>query len=147
MISFSDVLRCILGSFFGTLGFAMLARVPRKALFPSGMIAVMVYLIYWLLPRTGLSDYLAVFCGSLFGSDAGHLCARRMRIINTVFLMSSIVPVVPGLALYRTMASLGQGHMAQGAGIGTEAMIIIVMTSLGLVMGSYLDRLIHEKHV
>lgn len=143
----SDVLRCILGSFFGTLGFAVLARVPRKALLPSGIIAVFVYLIYWLLPRTGLSDYLAVFCGSLFGSVAGHICARRMRVINTVFLMSAIVPVVPGLALYRTMASLGSGRMYEGAAMGTEAMIIIVMTSLGLVMGSYLDRLVHEKHV
>ena len=60
--------------------------------------------------------------------------------------MSAIVPVVPGLGLYRMMASLGQGQMSQGASQGVQAMIIIAMTALGLVMGSFLDRLIHDKN-
>ena len=145
MISFSEILRCVAGSVFGTIGFAWLTRVPRKAWLPSGVIAVLVYLIYRLLPLTGLSDYLAVFCGSLFGSLAGHFCARRMRIIHTVFLMSAIVPVVPGLGLYRMMACLGQGQTALGADQGTQAMIIIAMTALGLVMGSFWDRLMHSS--
>ena len=140
---FSEVLRYMLGSFAGTVGFAWLCRSPKKSWIPSGIIATLVYLIYLLLPMTGLSVYMSVFCGSFFGSLAGHLCARWMKMINTVFLMSAIVPVVPGLGLYRMMAYLGQGQMTRGAGEGIQAMIIIAMTALGLVMGSFLDRLIH----
>ena len=146
MDTFSEALRYLAGSFFGTVGFAMLARVPRRAWLASGVIASLVYLVYWQLPWMGISEYLAVFCGSFLGSILGHLCARRMRIINTVYLMSAIVPVVPGLGLYRMMASLGQGQMSQGASQGVQAMIIIAMTALGLVMGSFLDRLIHDKN-
>ena len=41
-----------------------------------------------------------------------------MKIIGTVFLMSAIVPVVPGLGLYRMMAALGQGQLSSGAELG-----------------------------
>ena len=141
----TDVLRCLLGAFFGAVGFDMLVRVPRRAWLPAGLIASLVYLVYWLLPLAGVSEYLAVFCGSLLGSVLGHFSARKMKIINTVYLMSAIVPVVPGLGLYRMMASLGQGQTAQGANQGIQAMIIVAMTALGLVMGGFLDRLVHEK--
>ena len=140
-----DALRYLLGAFFGTVGFDMLARVPRRAWVPSGVIASLVYLVYWLLPLTGVSEYMAVFCGSLLGSILGHVWARRSKMINTVYLMSSIVPVVPGLGLYRTMASLGQGRTTQGANQGIQAMIVIAMTALGLVLGSFLDRQIHDR--
>ena len=65
-----------------------------------------------------------------------------MRIIGTVFLMSAIVPVVPGLGLYRMMAFLGQGRTAAGADMGIKAMITIVMIALGLGAGAYTDRMI-----
>ena len=146
MTDVSEMFFSLFGAFFGTVGFGVLTRIPRRALLPSGGIAVLVYLIYLLLPETGLSEYTAVFCGALLGSILGHLCSRRMRIINTVFLMSAIVPVVPGLGLYRMMACLGRHQLVQGAGEGVHAMIIIAMTALGLVMGNFLDRLIHERN-
>ena len=89
-----QILRAAAGSFFGTVGFAMLVHVPKSAWFPSGVIAVLSYLVYWGLERLGVPDPMAIFCGSLFGSLAGLLCARRMKIIGTVFLMSAIIPVV-----------------------------------------------------
>ena len=103
-----ELLRAILGAFFGTVGFAMLVHTPRRAWLASGLIAAFSYLVYWLLTRFGFSDPSSIFLGSLFGSLAGQLCARKMKIIGTVFLMSAIVPVVPGLGLYRMMAFLGQ---------------------------------------
>ena len=145
MISWTDLLRYVPGAFFGAVGFAMLTRVPRRALLPSGLIAALVYLVYCLMTMAGISEYAAVFCGCLLGSILGHVCARRMRIINTVYMMAAIVPVVPGLGLYRTMASLGQGQMHQGASQGVQAMIIIAMTALGLIMGSFLDRMVHHQ--
>lgn len=142
---FSEALQALLGAFFGTLGFAWLMRIPRKAWLPAGIIASLVYLLDWGLIQLGVSEYLAVFCGTLFGSLAGHIYARRMKMINTIFLMSAIVPVVPGLGLYRTMAAFGDGKTALGADLGVHAMMIIGMTALGLAMGSFPDRLFHRE--
>ena len=139
-----EILRAVLGSFFGTVGFAMLVHIPRRAWLASGLIAAFSYLVYWLLVRYGFSDPASIFLGSLFGSLAGQLCARRMKIIGTVFLMSAIVPVVPGLGLYRMMAFLGQGQIADGANMGIRAMITIGMIALGLGAGALLDRIFHS---
>ena len=139
-----EVLRAVLSAFFGTIGFAMLVHTPRRAWFASGLIAAFSYLVYWLLLRFGFSDPAAIFLGSFFGSLAGQLCARKMKIIGTVFLMSAIVPVVPGLGLYRMMSFLGQGRIADGANMGIRAMITVGMIALGLGAGALLDRIFHS---
>ena len=140
-----QIIRAVFGAFFGTVGFAMLVHTPKRAWFVSGLIASLSYLIYWLMSFLNLPEPMAIFIGSLFGSLTGLLCARRMKIIGTVFLMSAIVPVVPGLGLYRMMAYIGQGETAAGADMGIRAMITIAMIALGMSMGSFIDRVIQHK--
>ena len=140
-----EILRAAVGAFLGAVGFAMLVHVPRRSWLASGIIASLSYLVYWGVARAGLPDPMAIFIGSLFGALIGQICARKMRIIGTVFIMSAIVPVVPGLALYRMMAFFGNGETLQGANLGIDAMITIAMITLGLAMGGFIDRIIHRK--
>ena len=137
-----QILRGVLGAFLGTVGFAMLVHTPKRAWFVSGLIASLSYMIYWLMTCLGLPDPMAIFIGSLFGSLVGLLSARLMKIIGTVFLMSAVVPVVPGLGLYRMMAALGQGQIAGGATVGIQAMITVAMIALGLGAGAFMDRVL-----
>lgn len=140
-----EILRAIFGSFIGTVGFAMLVHVPKRAWLASGTIAAFSYLVYWGCLRLGLSDPTSIFLGSFFGSLSGQLCARKMKIIGTVFLMSAVVPVVPGLGLYRMMAFLGRNRIADGADMGLRAMITVAMIALGLGAGALIDRMIHSR--
>lgn len=141
----SMALRAIAGAFVGTVGFAMLVHVPKKSWLASGVIAAGAYLVYFLLTQAGLPDPMGIFIGSLCGSLAGQICARKMKTIGTVFLMSAIVPVVPGLGLYRMMAYLGQGETASGVDLGISAMITIAMIALGMSMGSFIDRILQHR--
>ncbi len=140
-----EILRAVLGAFFGTIGFAMLVHIPKRAWLVSGLVAAFSYLVYWGLTRLGISDPMSIFMGSLFGSLLGQFCARRMKIIGTVFLMSAIVPVVPGLGLYRMMAFLGQNRLSEGATVGIQAMMTIAMIALGLGAGALLDHILYGR--
>lgn len=144
-ITFEQVLRAIAGSFFGTVGFAMLVHVPKRAWFLSGVIAVMSYLVYWGMKCADIPDPMAIFGGSFFGSLAGLFCSRRMKIIGTVFMMSAVVPVVPGFGLYRMMAAVGQGQLLYGTETGVSAMITIAMIALGLGAGAFADRVLWSR--
>ena len=139
-----EILRAVIGSFFGTVGFAMLVHVPKRAWLTSGVIASFSYLVYWGCLHIGLSDPTSIFLGSFFGSLTGLLCARKMKIIGTVFLMSAVVPVVPGLGLYRMMAFLAQNRIGEGADMGIRAMITIAMIALGLGAGGMIDKMLHS---
>ena len=140
-----QLLRAVLGAFFGTVGFAMLVHIPRRSWLVSGLVASLSYLVYWGLTLLDISDPMAIFAGSFFGALIALLCARIMKIIGTVFLMSAIVPVVPGLALCRMMAYLGQGQITNGVNMGIRAMITIGMIALGLGAGALLDRIFHSR--
>ena len=142
-----QILRAVFGAFAGTVGFAMLVHVPKRSILVSGLIASFSYLVYLGLTLLGIPDPMAVFAGSLAGSLAGLLSARLMKIIGTVFLMSAVVPVVPGLGLYRMMAFFGQGQIASGAATGIETMITVVMIALGIGAGAFVDRLIWSRSV
>ncbi len=140
-----EILRAAGGAFLGTVGFAMLVHVPRRAWLASGLNAALSYMAYWAALRIGLSDPTSIFLGSFLGSLTGLLYARKMKMIGTVFLMSAVVPVVPGLGLYRMMAFLGRNEIAGGAAQGIRAMITVAMIALGLGAGGTIDRVLHSR--
>ena len=140
-----QLLRAVIGAFFGAVGFGMLVHIPKRSWFVSGLIASLSYLVYWLLAWWKVPDPMAIFIGALFGSLAGLLASRLMKMIGTIFLMSAVVPVVPGLGLYRMMAAFGQGQLAAGGKIGIQAMITVAMIALGLGAGAFADRAIWSR--
>lgn len=134
----AELLRALLSGFLGTMGLAVLMRVPKRAVLPSSLIGMAAYALCWLLLQLGVSEPMAVFAGALFGSMMGQWCARKMQMIATIFILLSIVPSVPGLGLYRFMEMLGSERMAEGAQSGVNAMMSIAMIALGIGVGNFL---------
>ena len=138
-----NLLTAFVSSFFGTLGFAVLLRAPRRAWIPSSLCGALAYTLYIGLLALGLSEAASIFAGSLFGSLMGQFLARRMKMIGTIFNTLAIVAFVPGLGLYRCMALLAGGSPDAGVRAGVQAMVSILMIALGLGMGSFLFRMRH----
>ena len=132
--------RMFISAFLGTLGFALLLHAPRRAWLPASVIGAMAYALYWVLEQAGLGMPASIFIGALAGSMLAQGCARKMRMIATIFITLSIVAMVPGLGLYRCIALLAQGENAAGVRTGVQAMTTIVMIALGLGVGSFLFR-------
>ena len=117
-------------------------HAPKRAWLPASTIGGVAYLLYWALMQLGLNDPTAIFIGALLGSVLGQYCARRMRMIASIFVLLSMIPLVPGLGLYRCMHYLAQEMYGAGADAGVRAMVDVVMIALGLAVGSYIFRLI-----
>ena len=132
----------LVSSFIGTLGFAIFMHAPRKAWLPASAIGGAAYLLYWSLLQLGMYEPLAIFIGALLCSILGQYCARRMQMIATIFVLLSMIPLVPGLGLYRCMHFLAQEMYSAGADAGVRAMVDVVMIALGLAVGSYLFRMV-----
>ena len=131
----------LLSSFVGTLGFAIFMHAPRKAWLPASAIGGVAYLLYWVLLQFSLPEAAAIFIGAFLGSILGQYCARRMQMIASIFVLLSMIPLVPGLGLYRCMRFLAQEMYSAGADAGVRAMVDIVMIALGLAMGSFIFRM------
>lgn len=131
-----------LTSFVGTLGFAMLLHAPKRAWLPASLIGAMTYTLYWLLTQLSLGTTTSIFLAALFGSLMAQYCARKMRMIATVFMLLAVVALVPGLGLYRCMEQLGKREYALGAQTGIITMAGILMMALGIGVGSFLFRFV-----
>ena len=116
-----------LTSFVGTLGFAILLHAPKRAWLPASLIGAMTYTLYWSLKQLSLDEAASMFLAALFGSLLAQFCARKMRMIATIFLLLSVVALVPGLGLYRCMEQLGHQQYALGAQTGILTMAGILM--------------------
>lgn len=129
-------------SFVGTLGFAIFMHAPKRAWLPASAIGGAAYLLYWALLQAGVYEPLSIFLGALLGSVLGQYCARRMQMIASIFVLLSMIPLVPGLGLYRCMHYLAQEMYSAGADAGVRAMVDVVMIALGLAVGSFIFRMI-----
>ena len=132
----------LIASCAATFGFALFMHAPKRAWAPACLIGGIAYTLYWALLQLGLYEPLAMFLGALAGSLLGQYLARRMQMIATIFILLAIIPLVPGLGLYRCMHYLAQEMYSAGADAGVRAMVDVVMISLGIAVGSYMFRMI-----
>ena len=135
----------LVSSFVGTLGFAIFMHAPKRAWLPASAIGGVAYLVYWALQEFGVYEPMAIFIGALLGSIMGQYLARRMQMIATIFILLAMIPLVPGLGLYRCMHYLAQEMYGAGADAGVRAMVDIVMIALGLAVGNFLFRMVHPN--
>ena len=125
-------------SMLGGVGFGALLSAPRKAILWSGFLGAVGYLAYWLCLQGGIAETAAMFLGALAASIGTQIAARRFKMIATVFVTIAILPMVPGLGLYRAMSALAQGALASGGAIAAHTMALIVMIALGIALGATL---------
>ena len=136
-----DCLLKMVSSFVGTLGFAIFMHAPKRAWLPASAIGGVAYALYWGLIQFGVYEPMSIFIAALLGSLLGQLLARRMHMIATIFILLAMIPLVPGLGLYRCMHYLAQEMYSAGADAGVRAMVDIVMIALGIAVGSFIFRL------
>ena len=142
---FTQAVLAFVGSFFAGVGFGALLHAPRKAILWSGFLGAAGYLTYWLCLQAAVAETAAMFFGALLASVGTQFAARRFKMIATVFVTIAILPMVPGLGLYRAMSALAQGALAQGGMIAAHTMALIIMIALGIGLGSTLSGVRRRK--
>lgn len=83
--------------------FCVLLEVPKKQVLPAGIagsICWAVYLFIWnITAGTVFSSFLSACVVSVYS----RIMARFRRAPVTVFFIPGILPIVPGVAMYRTV--------------------------------------------
>ena len=145
----NEMLIQFLISFFSaaaaTFLFAIILHAPKRAWIPSGLLGGFGFLLYCVCAAFDLSTPLSMLFASTVISLTANILARHYRIISTVYLALSIVPLVPGYGLYQCMSQLGNGKHLEGLISGTETMISFLMIAVGVFLGNFIFRLFCRK--
>lgn len=132
-----QIISCALAAFF----FALLLNQPRKTMLFSALFAGLGYGIFLMLGQSTLG----YFCATLFIGVACEICARLMKKISTLFITSALIPLVPGVGLYRTMRYLVQGEYHMAISCGTDTLMGICAIALGITISSVLFANIRKR--
>ena len=142
---FRQMLLHSIGAFGGTLGYAFLLNAPLSTVLPASLTGLLGYVIYELL--LGFSACGMIFSYFLATVVITVLCeieARLMRMPSTIFLLTALVPLVPGYTFYCAMLALVQDSSASFASYIVEAVQIVAVIAVGAAVTSVLFRTMSE---
>lgn len=94
------------GAFISTVAFSIFLRVPRKYMPYVGIGGALGWFLYLLLNMKGCVPVFSTFVAASAVALISHTFARCWKAPVTIFLISGILPLVPGLGMYRTVYQL-----------------------------------------
>lgn len=96
----------VISAFFATIFFSILFHVQKKHLVACGLMGAIGWGIYIIGVFNAYSDILFAFLGAYFVAQGSYFLAKYKKAPVTIFLIPGIIPLVPGIGLYRTMYAL-----------------------------------------
>lgn len=99
-----DILFNAVCSFLGTVGLALTYNVPKRFLLGCGITGMMGWMAYFAVRAVeDQAPYVAGFAGALMVAFVSRIMAVYMKCPITLFLISGIVPLVPGAGIYKAV--------------------------------------------
>ena len=143
----ADVIRQVLlhsvGAFIGTVGYVFMLNAPFKTILPASMTALLGYVIYDVLfLLTPVGEISSYFIATVVIAVICELEARVMRMPSTIFLLTALVPLVPGYTFYCVMQSMVENNGPAVASYGLKAVQIVAVIAVGAAVTSVLFRTI-----
>ncbi len=136
----------IVAPFCGTVAFALLFGVPRKYYFLCGLTGTIGWLIYVLTGQAGAPAAEATFLASAAVVFLSRIFAVNVKCPVTVFLISGIIPLVPGSSVYWAAYYLVTNETSLALESGLTAIRLAVAIVLGIVVIQELpNRFFHLK--
>ncbi len=122
------VLKDFITAFIASVSFAILFRVNKRHLVWAGIGSILTFAIYYVLDG---KLFLAAIVSAIFTALYSEICARVHKAPTLVFLITGVIPTVPGRYLYNTMRCFVEGNLAEGGRYFLDTMTI----SLGIAAG------------
>jgi uncharacterized membrane protein YjjB (DUF3815 family) len=124
----------LLGCFVATICFALLLRAPVRSLPSVSLVAMAGYAVY-LIMGDNLGSF---FVSALVIVMLSEVFARIKKMTSALFVVSGLIPLVPGMKLYRAVVLLAEGNSAQASleaikalsGFGSIALAITIATAV-----------------
>ena len=94
----------LIAAFLGALGFSLLFRLHKRHLFLASLGGMLTWGVYLLSQHFLHNLFFANLIASVFAVFTAEALARWRKSPATVFVIPSIIPLVPGSSLYYTMS-------------------------------------------
>lgn len=104
-----NFIKAVVFSSVAIIGFGLYFEIPKRYLLPAGLIALISWAVYLFSDSLGLSAAWASFFAALVSDFCAYFCARTLKAPVILFLLGGILPLVPGVGIYRAVYNIIYG--------------------------------------
>ncbi len=130
-----------LGAAVAAAAFAYASYSPRRVLGAVAVTAAVAMLISSSIEAPGIARSWSVAFAALFVGLVGYAVAQRLRVPPLILVVSAVVPMLPGVSIYRGLSLLGEGSRrdtAEGLVAIITAASVALALAAGVILGEYL---------
>ena len=142
-MSFFNLLENFFFSFLATVGFSIFFNSPIRSLIPAGTIGGIGWTVYIILFDLSGNTILSNFLAAVLISLLSEILARKMKYPAIIFTVPGILPLIPGLGLYKTMLALVEGDYTSSISVGADALFVSASIAMGVLLITSLVKTYH----
>jgi len=111
-------------------------HIPFRTWLAVGATGTLGWTVYRLALDRGLPGVIAAAGGAMTVGLMAEILARVQKEPATVYIVSGIIPLVPGVIAYNAMLKFLENRFTQGLALGFEAFLIAAYVAAGLAVVS-----------
>ncbi|MCX7708462.1 MAG: threonine/serine exporter family protein [Clostridia bacterium] len=134
-------------AFFGSLLPAALFNVNKKHFIWVGLSGSVGWFAYSGVLNPSEQVILSTFAGAAAVGIYSEIMARALKVPATVFSISGIFPLVPGIGAYNTVQLIVENKLSEAAGKGIETLASAGAIALGIMLISAMFRVVGKARV
>lgn len=115
----------------GSCAFALVFKTHRRHLALIGFSGLVTYFVYYAVGFFGGGFFVSSFAATVFAAMLGEFFARACRAPAMIYLLTALIPIVPGGEAYYTMRYLLEQTMQKA----TEKLLSTGAVALGIASG------------
>ena len=132
----------VLSAFTASFAFGIIFNVKRKNLFFAAVCGALGWFVYKFSIKLGYSDTTAMFFASIAISGYSEIFARLLKTPVTTFVISALIPLVPGGGMYYTMVEAINGDVMSSLEIGIKTLALAGVLAIGVILVSTITKTI-----
>ena len=125
-----QVICAVIGSF----GFSFIFHLKRDKLILASVGGGLTWLFYLLVVHRVNGDFAAYFLATVFATFYAELMARVKKAPATIFVITALIPLIPGGSLYYTMEYLMQKDMEMMRSKAAETVMLALAIAMGITI-------------
>lgn len=118
----------------GSLGFSFIFHLKRDKLLVASVGGGLTWLFYLLVVHRVNGDFAAYFLATVFATFYAELMARVKKAPATIFVITALIPLIPGGSLYYTMEYLMQKDMEMMRSKAAETAMLALAIAMGITI-------------
>ena len=136
-VRFADPPMLVFGGALTAAAYAFASFVPYRGLLPIAFVGALAMLVFYGAAHRDVGTNWASAVAAVVIGLVSWVISGKARVPALVVVTAAIVPLLPGLSIYRGLALFGDGQSSGLLALANAAAILIALSS-GVLLGQYI---------